>query len=104
MTYSAGVLSTGGRTHGESSAVMFVRTTAAGPDGTPSTLDVRLDIPEVDVCATVLKASVRIPVIDVGTPRIRVGADVVPAHPPLAGRVLVDACDVRFTGLTAPRT
>ncbi|MBT2507942.1 hypothetical protein J7I98_19045 [Streptomyces sp. ISL-98] len=85
----------------------------AGPDGTPQTIDVQLDIRNVDVYATELTASIEIPFLKVNTPRICIGADVVPANLPVAvqlprltvesveaGQVLVDAADVRFSGLT----
>lgn len=104
--------------HAERLVAKDYRFRVEGPDGTPSTIDVQLDIRDVDVYATVLTASIRIPVIGVDTPRICVGADIIPANLPVAvrlprltatsveaGQVLVDAGDVRFTGLTAgPRT
>ncbi|WP_274564084.1 DUF6114 domain-containing protein [Streptomyces spiramyceticus] len=84
-----------------------------GPDGTPQTIDVQLDIRNVDVYATELTGSIEIPFLKVNTPRICIGADVVPANLPVAvqlprltvesveaGQVLVDAADVRFSGLT----
>ncbi|MFD6278887.1 hypothetical protein ACFWFI_25480 [Streptomyces sp. NPDC060209] len=74
----------------------------------------QLGIRDVDVHATVLTASIRIRFIDVGTSRICIGADIIPAdlpaaiqlprltaRPAEAGQVLVDAQDVRRTGLTA---
>ncbi|MFD9497839.1 DUF6114 domain-containing protein [Streptomyces sp. NPDC060035] len=104
--------------HAERLVAKDYRFRVEGPDGTPSTIDVQLDIRNVDVYATVLTASIRIPVIGVDTPRICIGADIIPANLPVsvrlprltaksveAGQVLVDAGDVRFTGLTAgPRT
>ncbi|WP_328497999.1 DUF6114 domain-containing protein [Streptomyces sp. NBC_00414] len=76
------------------------------------TIDVDLDIPQVDIYVTRLTGSLTIPVIGVGTPRICVGADVVPANLPIAvrlpelsvtaveaGQVLVDAETVNFTDL-----
>ncbi|WP_052230302.1 DUF6114 domain-containing protein [Streptomyces sp. CT34] len=84
-----------------------------GPDGTPHTLDVRLDIRNVDVYATYLRGSLDIPWLKVGTPQLCIGADIVPADLPIAvrlpeltmepvtaGQVLVDAADVRYTVLS----
>ncbi|MFJ3670421.1 DUF6114 domain-containing protein [Streptomyces sp. NPDC090106] len=82
--------------------------------GQTQTIDVDLDIPQVDVYVTELTGSITIPVLGVGTPRICVGADVVPANLPIAvqlpelsvtaveaGQVLVDAETVGFTDLSA---
>ncbi|MFE0170760.1 DUF6114 domain-containing protein [Streptomyces sp. NPDC059002] len=88
-----------------------------GPDGSTHVLDVQLDIRNVDVYATYLSGAVEIPFLKVKTPKICVGADVVPANLPVAvrlpeltmapvtaGQVLVDAADVRYTVLSsAPR-
>lgn len=80
-----------------------------GPDGTTHTIDVQLDIRNVDVYATYLNGSIEIPKLNVNTPRICIGADVIPANLPVAaqlpvlsldpveaGQVLVDTSDVRF--------
>ncbi|MFS8198353.1 DUF6114 domain-containing protein [Streptomyces sp. CWNU-52B] len=77
------------------------------------TIDVDLDIPQVDIYVTRLIGSLTIPVLDVGTPRICIGADIVPANLPIAvqlpklevttveaGQVLVDAETVNFADLT----
>ncbi|NUP14606.1 MAG: hypothetical protein HOZ81_00555 [Streptomyces sp.] len=82
--------------------------------GQTQTIDVDLDIPQVDVYVTQLTGSITVPVLDVSTPRICVGADVVPANLPIAvqlpelsvtaveaGQVLVDAETVGFTDLSA---
>ncbi|WP_327180806.1 hypothetical protein [Streptomyces sp. NBC_01334] len=82
--------------------------------GQVQTIDVDLDIPQVDIYVTQLSGSLTIPVIDVATPRICIGADVVPANLPIAvqlpelsvtaveaGQVLVDAETVDFSGLSA---
>ncbi|MGW6920012.1 DUF6114 domain-containing protein [Streptomyces sp. NPDC054950] len=82
--------------------------------GQVQTIDVDLDIPQVDIYVTQLSGSLTIPVIDVATPRICIGADVVPANLPIAvrlpelsvtaveaGQVLVDAETVNFSGLSA---
>ncbi|MEU5097006.1 DUF6114 domain-containing protein [Streptomyces sp. NPDC020996] len=82
--------------------------------GQTQTIDVDLDIPQVDIYVTVLTGSITIPVIDVSTPRICIGADVVPANLPIAvqlpqlsvtaveaGQVLVDAETVNFSELSA---
>ncbi|KQX65282.1 DUF6114 domain-containing protein [Streptomyces sp. Root1310] len=82
--------------------------------GQVQTIDVDLDIPQVDIYVTRLSGSLTIPVIDVATPRICIGADVVPANLPIAvqlpelsvtaveaGQVLVDAETVNFSGLSA---
>ncbi|WP_405918155.1 hypothetical protein [Streptomyces sp. NBC_00728] len=81
--------------------------------GQVQTIDVDLDIPQVDIYVTQLTGSITIPVLGVGTPRVCVGADVVPANLPIAvrlpklsvtaaeaGQVLVDAEAVDFTGLS----
>lgn len=73
-------------------------------DGRRYTIDVDLDITQVDVYVTELTGSITIPFIEVSTPRICVGADIVPANLPIsiplpelsvteveAGQVLVDA-------------
>ncbi|MFI1166914.1 DUF6114 domain-containing protein [Streptomyces sp. NPDC020801] len=83
-------------------------------DGQTQTIDVDLDIPQVDVYVTRLTGSLTIPVIGVSTPRICIGADVVPANLPIAvqlpklsvtaveaGQVLVDAETVDFSDLSA---
>lgn len=82
--------------------------------GQVQTIDVDLDIPQVDIYVTQLSGSLTIPVIDVATPRICIGADVVPANLPIAvqlpelsvtaveaGQVLVDAETVNFSDLRA---
>ncbi|MFE9972250.1 DUF6114 domain-containing protein [Streptomyces hirsutus] len=82
--------------------------------GQVQTIDVDLDIPQVDIYVTQLTGSITIPVIDVATPRICIGADIVPANLPIAvhlpelsvtaveaGQVLVDAETVNFSGLKA---
>ncbi|MFI1566803.1 DUF6114 domain-containing protein [Streptomyces sp. NPDC020490] len=82
--------------------------------GQTQTIDVDLDIPQVDIYVTVLTGSITIPVIDVSTPRICIGADLVPANLPIAvqlpqlsvtaveaGQVLVDAETVNFSDLSA---
>ncbi|TQJ46524.1 hypothetical protein [Streptomyces sp. SLBN-115] len=82
--------------------------------GQVQTIDVDLDIPQVDIYVTQLSGSLPIPVIDVATPRICIGADVVPANLPIAvqlpelsvtaveaGQVLVDAETVHFSDLSA---
>ncbi|MFF8534310.1 DUF6114 domain-containing protein [Streptomyces sp. NPDC015532] len=81
--------------------------------GQVQTIDVDLDIPQVDIYVTQLTGSITIPVLGVGTPRICVGADIVPANLPIAvqlpklsvtaveaGQVLVDAETVNFAGLS----
>ncbi|MFC7303568.1 DUF6114 domain-containing protein [Streptomyces monticola] len=85
-----------------------------GPGGRTHVLDVQLDIRDVDVYATYLKGAIEIPHLRVRTPRICVGADVIPANLPVAvqlpeltlapvtaGQVLVDAADVRYTILNS---
>ncbi|MGY3205643.1 DUF6114 domain-containing protein [Streptomyces sp. TE5632] len=82
--------------------------------GQVRTIDVDLDIPQVDIYVTRLTGSIKIPVIDVSTPRICIGADIVPANLPIAvrlpelsvtaveaGQVLVDAETVNFSSLKA---
>ncbi|MFD7708531.1 hypothetical protein [Streptomyces sp. NPDC059786] len=82
--------------------------------GQAQTIGVDLDIPQVDIYVTQLTGSITIPYIGVGTPRICIGADVVPANLPIAvqlpelsvtaveaGQVLVDAETVGFSGLSA---
>lgn len=82
--------------------------------GRTQTIDVDLDIPQVDIYVTRLTGSITIPVIHVSTPRICIGADIVPANLPIAvrlpelsvtaveaGQVLVDAETVGFTDLRA---
>lgn len=82
--------------------------------GQVQTIDVDLDIPQVDIYVTRLTGSITIPVINVSTPRICIGADIVPANLPIAvqlpklsvtaveaGQVLVDAETVGFTDLRA---
>ncbi|MFD9460419.1 hypothetical protein ACFWBT_05755, partial [Streptomyces sp. NPDC060027] len=77
------------------------------------TIDVDLDIPQVDIYVTRLTGSIAIPVLGVGTPRICIGADIVPANLPVAvqlpklsvtaveaGQVLVDAETVNFADLS----
>lgn len=81
--------------------------------GQVRTIDVDLDIPQVDIYVTQLTGSITIPVLGVATPRICVGADIVPANLPVAvqlpklsvtaveaGQVLVDAETVNFTDLS----
>ncbi|MFJ4621188.1 DUF6114 domain-containing protein [Streptomyces sp. NPDC088812] len=81
--------------------------------GQVQTIDVDLDIPQVDIYVTQLTGSITIPVLEVGTPRICIGADVVPANLPIAvqlpklsvtaveaGQVLVDAETVHFADLS----
>ncbi|MFD7130972.1 DUF6114 domain-containing protein [Streptomyces sp. NPDC059894] len=81
--------------------------------GQVQTIDVDLDIPQVDIYVTQLTGSITIPVLGVGTPRICVGADIVPANLPIAvqlpklsvtaveaGQVLVDAETVNFADLS----
>ncbi|WP_051877170.1 DUF6114 domain-containing protein [Streptomyces natalensis] len=83
-----------------------------GPSGATHTLDVQLDIRDVDVYATYLKGSIEIPGLKVNTPHICIGADIIPANLPVAvrlphltvepvtaGQVLVDTADVRYTRL-----
>ncbi|MFE6690534.1 DUF6114 domain-containing protein [Streptomyces sp. NPDC057743] len=85
------------------------RLRVTGPDGAPHLLDVQLDIRNVDVYATYLQGSLEIPWLRVRTPRICLGADVIPANLPIAvrlpsltlrpvtaGQVLVDAAEVRY--------
>jgi Family of unknown function (DUF6114) len=82
--------------------------------GRTQTIDVDLDIPQVDIYVTRLTGSITIPVVGVSTPRICVGADIVPADLPIAvqlpelsvtaveaGQVLVDAETVGFSDLSA---
>ncbi|NBM19634.1 DUF6114 domain-containing protein [Streptomyces sp. GC420] len=77
------------------------------------TIDVDLDIPQVDIYVTRLTGSITIPVLNVSTPRICIGADIVPANLPIAvqlprlsvtaveaGQVLVDAETVNFSELS----
>ncbi|MER5381991.1 DUF6114 domain-containing protein [Streptomyces sp. NPDC002688] len=81
--------------------------------GQVQTIDVDLDIPQVDIYVTQLTGSITIPVLGVGTPRICIGADIVPANLPIAvrlpklsvtaveaGQVLVDAETVNFADLS----
>ncbi|GGX76791.1 DUF6114 domain-containing protein [Streptomyces fructofermentans] len=81
--------------------------------GQVQTIDVDLDIPQVDIYVTRLTGSITIPFLDVRTPRVCVGADIVPANLPVAvrlpelsvaaveaGQVLVDAETVDFSDLT----
>ncbi|MFF2806224.1 DUF6114 domain-containing protein [Streptomyces sp. NPDC058000] len=80
-----------------------------GPDGAAHVLDVQLDIRDVDVYATYLRGALDIPWLKVSTPRLCLGADVVPANLPVAvrlpaltlrpvtaGQVLVDAAEVHY--------
>ncbi|UGY94477.1 DUF6114 domain-containing protein [Streptomyces gobiensis] len=82
------------------------------PRGRRHVLDVQLDIRDVDVYATYLRGSIEIPGLKVKTPRICIGADVIPANLPVAvrlpklslepveaGQVLVDTADVRYRDL-----
>ncbi|MFB6604481.1 DUF6114 domain-containing protein [Streptomyces noursei] len=85
------------------------RLRVTGPDGSDHVLDVRLDIRDVDVYATFLQGALVIPWLEVSTPQLCLGADVVPANLPIAvrlplltlrpvsaGQVLVDAAEVRY--------
>ncbi|RNL82198.1 DUF6114 domain-containing protein [Halostreptopolyspora alba] len=77
------------------------------------TIDVDLDISDVDIYVTELTGSITIPFVDVGTPRVCVGADIVPANLPIAvnlpklsvteaeaGQVLIDAESVGTSDLS----